>query len=48
VFAQPGVLSGAGMEPPFAVRFADRLGRPALAADLTPEGAARAWLESLS
>jgi energy-coupling factor transporter ATP-binding protein EcfA2 len=48
VFAQPGVLFGAGLEPPFAVRFADRLGRPALAADLTPEGAARAWLESLS
>ncbi len=47
VFAEAGVLERAGLEPPFAVRFAGALGRPALAADLTPEGAARAWLECL-
>jgi len=41
------VLRTAALEPPFAVRFATGLGRPALAADLTPEGAARAWLECL-
>ncbi|HQA69241.1 MAG TPA: ATP-binding cassette domain-containing protein [Aggregatilineales bacterium] len=47
VFTRPDVLRTAALEPPFAVRFATGLGRPALAADLTPEGAARAWLECL-
>lgn len=46
-FSQAHVLELAGLEPPFAVRFAEALGRPALAADLTPQGAARAWLECL-
>jgi energy-coupling factor transporter ATP-binding protein EcfA2 len=44
VFAQPDVLALAGLEPPFAVQLAMRLGHPGLAADLTPQGAARAWL----
>lgn len=48
VFSRPDVLRRAGLEPPFAVRFAGALGRPALAADLTPQGSARAWLECLS
>ncbi|MBN1429262.1 MAG: ATP-binding cassette domain-containing protein [Anaerolineae bacterium] len=44
VFAQPDVLAQAGLEPPFAVQLAMRSGCPALAADLTPQGAARTWL----
>ncbi len=47
VFSRPDVLQQAGLEPPFAVSFAGALGRPALAADLTPQGSARAWLECL-
>ncbi len=46
-FSQVATLELAGLEPPFAVRFAQALGRPALAADLTPQGVARAWLECL-
>jgi energy-coupling factor transport system ATP-binding protein len=47
VFARAELLAGAGLEPPFAAGFAARLGRPDLAADLTPDGAARTWLEHL-
>ncbi len=47
VFSQTRLLEQAGLRPPFACQFAKALGRPALAADLTPQGAARAWLESL-
>ncbi len=48
VFSQAHLLEQAGLQAPFARRFADALGRPALAADLTPQGAALAWLECLS
>jgi energy-coupling factor transport system ATP-binding protein len=48
VFAQQETLARAGLVPPFAVRFAGAIGRPELAADLTPQGAAYAWLECLS
>jgi energy-coupling factor transporter ATP-binding protein EcfA2 len=44
IFARPDVLDEAGLEPPFAVQFAMRLGNPSLAADLTPQGAAQAVL----
>lgn len=44
VFVQPEVLAQAGLEPPFAVQLAMGLGQPDLAADLTPQGAAQAWL----
>jgi len=47
VFGRADLLAEAGLEPPFAAGFAARLGRPDLAADLTPDGAARAWLEHL-
>jgi ABC-type multidrug transport system ATPase subunit len=47
VFFQVETLRQAGLEPPFAVQLALGLGRPALAADLSPEGAARAWLEAI-
>ncbi len=43
VFAYPNLLARAGLRPPFALRLADALNCPALAAALTPEGAARAW-----
>jgi len=42
------VLEAAGLEPPFAARLAAQLASPCLAADLTPQGAAQAWLECLS
>lgn len=48
VFARTDVLHAAGLHAPFAVRLAAALGEPALVADLTPQGAARAWLECLS
>jgi energy-coupling factor transport system ATP-binding protein len=47
VFARAALLAEAGLEPPFAAGFAARLGRPDLSGDLTPDGAARAWLEHL-
>ncbi len=47
VFSQTGAMKQAGLHPPFAMQFALALGRPFLAADLTPQGAARAWLECL-
>lgn len=47
VFTQIEVLKDAGLEAPFAARLADQLATPYLAADLTPQGAARAWLECL-
>ncbi|HEC22492.1 MAG TPA: energy-coupling factor ABC transporter ATP-binding protein [Chloroflexi bacterium] len=47
IFSQPDVLKRAGLGLPFAARFAQALGHPALAADLTPEGVARVWLEAL-
>jgi energy-coupling factor transport system ATP-binding protein len=47
VFTQLEVLKAAGLEPPFAARFAGQLANPYLAADLTPQGAAQAWLECL-
>jgi energy-coupling factor transport system ATP-binding protein len=48
VFSQADLLARAGLEPPFAIGFAARLSRLDLAADLTPEGAGRAWLERLA
>lgn len=47
VFSQGALLQRAGLQAPFARRFADALGSAALAADLTPQGAARAWVEAL-
>lgn len=47
VFSQGALLQRAGLQAPFARRFADALGSPALAADLTPQGAARVWVEAL-
>jgi energy-coupling factor transport system ATP-binding protein len=47
VFSQADLLRRAGLEPPFAVQLADLLNAPWLAADLTPQGAARALLERL-
>ncbi len=47
VFSQAAVLKQAGLEPPFAVQLASLLDAPWLAADLTPQGAARALLERL-
>lgn len=47
VFSQTRLLEQAGLRLPFACQLAEALGRPALAADLTPQGAARAWLEGL-
>lgn len=47
VFIQTDVLRAAGLHAPFAVQLAAALGQPALAADLTPQGAARAWLARL-
>jgi len=46
VFFQVATLREAGLEPPFAVQLALEVGYPALAADLTPQGAARAWVEA--
>ena len=48
VFTRLEVLEAAGLEPPFAARLAAQLASPCLAADLTPQGAAQAWLECLS
>ncbi len=45
VFTQSALLEEAGLAPPFAAKFAKALDQPTLAADLTPEGAAHAWLE---
>ncbi len=45
VFHHLEVLREAGLEPPFAIQFAGQLARPDLLVDLTPEGAARGWLE---
>lgn len=47
VFRHGDLLAQAGLEPPFAAGFALGLGRPDLAADLTPAGVAHAWLEHL-
>lgn len=47
VFAQAGALEQAGLQPPFALQFAEAMGHPALAADLTPPGAARVWMECI-
>jgi energy-coupling factor transport system ATP-binding protein len=47
VFSQGALLQRAGLQAPFARRFADALGSAALAADLTPQGAAQAWVEAL-
>jgi energy-coupling factor transport system ATP-binding protein len=44
VFAHSDVLNHAGLQLPFALRLAAGLRNPGLAADLTPEGAAAAWL----
>jgi energy-coupling factor transport system ATP-binding protein len=46
VFSNPQNLLHAGLEPPFAVRWSQAAGAPELAADLTPQGAARAWVEA--
>ncbi len=43
VFRQTEALGRAGLRPPFAIQLAEALGLPAPSADLTPEGAARAW-----
>lgn len=45
VFSEYEKLAGAGLEAPFAAQLARLLDAPALAADLTPEGAARVWVE---
>ncbi len=45
VFSQTGLLERAGLVAPFSVRFAHAVGRPGLAADLTPQGTAQCWLE---
>ncbi|MBN1123157.1 MAG: energy-coupling factor ABC transporter ATP-binding protein [Anaerolineae bacterium] len=47
VFSQAAVLRQAGLEPPFAVQLATLLDAPWLAADLTPQGAARTLSERL-
>lgn len=46
VFSQPDVLHRAGLYPPFAVELARRLGQPIPPSELTPQGAARAWLRA--
>ena len=48
VFGRGEALARAGLEQPFAAGFAAGLRRPELAADLTPAGAAAAWLEHLA
>ncbi len=48
VFQQEEVLGESGLEPPFAVQFARAMAYPTHAANLTPQGAARDWLERLA
>jgi energy-coupling factor transport system ATP-binding protein len=48
VFTQDALLERAGLRKPFAAALAHGLGRPLLGPDLTPQGAARAWLQHLS
>jgi len=43
VFNQTEILRQSGLEAPFAVQLSQRFAWPALAADLTPGGAARIW-----
>lgn len=45
IFSQDGLMEQAGLESPFSVQYAHQLETPALAADLTPQGTAQAWLE---
>jgi energy-coupling factor transporter ATP-binding protein EcfA2 len=48
VFQQEEVLGESGLEPPFAVQFARAMAYPAHVTNLTPQGAARDWLERLA
>ncbi len=47
IFLQGDVMEQAGLESPFSIQYADQLETPTLAADLTPQGTAWAWLEHL-
>jgi energy-coupling factor transport system ATP-binding protein len=47
VFRQSDVLRAAGLEAPFAVRLAEAMDAPKIAADLTPEGAGQQWREAI-
>ncbi|MCC6905834.1 MAG: ABC transporter ATP-binding protein [Anaerolineae bacterium] len=48
VFGHRDMLRQAGLEAPFACRFAEMLAEPALIADLTPRGTAQAWLQAIA